>query len=208
MPPVPVRRFCASSLGTTTCLILAVLSLGACRTRAALSSGEIGCRPSEIEISDATHDFLGGSTWTAECGGRRYYCSSNRGFGEHSVGTAHVSCTEDNQHAAPVAVKVVGPSGSTDREDSQVCEAAYVGVGDLSAYWSAKNPTTKHLDELPQQVDFVSVCQGLPDNVQRCLHSGYRAVHAKACDAVLLRLEPAAKTRVDGLFLEAETHGP
>jgi hypothetical protein len=39
--------------------------------------------------------------------------------------------------------------------------------------------------------------------VQTCLHDKYREEHGKACDAVLTRLEPADRDRIDGLFFEA-----
>lgn len=48
---------------------------GALRT---ISSGQTGCAPAEIEITD---DDIGFNTrsWTATCGGKTYYCSGGAG---------------------------------------------------------------------------------------------------------------------------------
>jgi hypothetical protein len=95
-------------------------------------------------------------------------------------------------------------SVAEERDDTKVCEAAYARVTDFAGYWLGTSPGAKLLPEAPQKVDFVAVCHTLPDNVQRCTHSGYREVHVKACDAVLLRLEPHQRRKPDGLFFEAE----
>ena len=58
-----------------TSLAIAGCGSGALRT---VSSGQIGCAPSEVEITD---DEAGWNTrsWTATCGGKRYYCSGGAG---------------------------------------------------------------------------------------------------------------------------------
>jgi hypothetical protein len=112
-----------------------------------------------------------------------------------------VSCKADIPSTpAPVAAPAV-----PQREDARVCEAASAHVADFAKYWASHSINAKPLEELPQTPDFVAVCHAMPENVQRCMHSGYRAAHMKGCDAVLLRLDTALRNKVDGLFLEAPT---
>jgi hypothetical protein len=65
-----------------------VASISGCTTLADVSAGEVGCAPSDIVISDEDTSF-GGRTWTAECAGRRFHCSS---FGGGEGATTQVSC--------------------------------------------------------------------------------------------------------------------
>jgi len=61
------------------------LALGGCFDMKAASTGQIGCSEDQITISDDAVN-VGSRTWTAECGGRRYFCTK---IGE-------VSCTEQS----------------------------------------------------------------------------------------------------------------
>jgi hypothetical protein len=116
-----------------------------------------------------------------------------------------ISCNSDLP-SEPVA-SAPSSDGPT-REDARVCEAAYAYVGDFGAYW-VKASHGAALEDAPQKNDFVSVCHQMPDNVQRCMHAKFRDVHASACDAVLSRLDPLSRQRIDGLFLRAqEKRGP
>ena len=86
---MPQRLACAhatQSLAMTVvsygriCLFgLLVVGLGACRpSRESVTAGQIGCNPSEIQISDEDTSMGWGQsteTWTAECGGRTFVCS-------------------------------------------------------------------------------------------------------------------------------------
>jgi len=72
-------------------LVLFIVSpiLG-CTTLPELSSGEIGCPADEVTISD--HEMSWRSdTWTAECRGRRFYCTGV----PPAEGGVTVSCTEE-----------------------------------------------------------------------------------------------------------------
>ncbi len=176
---------------------LAIAALGnpGCVPFAEVTSGHIGCAPHDIKISD--EDVTGSTrTWTAECNGRHYFCSA----------TGHdISCTENGDAvAATASTPAAAARADSDRDDTAVCEAAYAHVAEFATYWATRSEGSKPLDEAPARRDFVAVCRGMPENVQRCMHSGYLAVHGKACEAVLLRLEPTARSKVDGLFLEAE----
>lgn len=65
--------------------------LSGCTTLADVSAGEVGCAPAEIVISNENATF-GGRTWSAECNGQLYHCSSHGG-GEGSA--AQISCAPD-----------------------------------------------------------------------------------------------------------------
>jgi len=93
-------------------------------------------------------------------------------------------------------------------EDQRMCELAYRQASDFAGYFAALTPHGKRLDELPTRRAFVSVCRKLPESVQSCLHDKYREEHAKACDAVLTRLEDRDRDQIDGLFFEATTARP
>lgn len=71
-------------------------SLGGDDDLARSSAGYTGCEPSAIYIYNADRPFLGGpTTWSAECEGRTYRCSSTRG---------NVSCIERGGKAKPTVV--------------------------------------------------------------------------------------------------------
>jgi hypothetical protein len=171
-------------------------ALCGCISLANMASGQIGCAPGDITTTEKSGDQASW-TWQAECQGRHYFCSLTAGV---------TSCTEDREEvqAAVSRPALTDPAGLPPREDSQVCEAVFAHVDKFAPFWAARSPGAKALDELPQQRDFVAVCRSMPENVQRCMHAGYVAVHQKACEAVLLRLPPPLRTKVDALFLEAQ----
>jgi hypothetical protein len=70
-------------------LCACVLLLSSCASVQDLSSGGVGCPSQEIQVSDHHSNFFTGvDTWTAQCNGKIFYCSSTRG------GYGSVSCTE------------------------------------------------------------------------------------------------------------------
>jgi hypothetical protein len=201
--PVNALRLVRAPIGAFLASIALVVG---CLPLTGVTSGQIGCAPGDISISDEERSF-DSETWKAECNGREYFCS--RHGSENRYSTAQVSCSESTHDQASVAaaapfVVIQGDGTAATRDDTHVCEAAYARVADFALYWAGTTPAAKILPEPPQKVDFVAVCHALPENVQRCTHSGYREVHVKACDAVLLRLEPIQRRKVDGLFFEAE----
>jgi hypothetical protein len=198
-----------SSVGLP-CAAVAVLAaglLGGCvkRDMRAVTSGEIGCQASDITISDDNPELYV-STWKAECHGRHYFCSAH---GRGGYSTDQVSCKEDADEPAasrqPIAVQA---TPVPDRDDIRVCEAASAHAADFGTYWATRSANSRPLDEPAQPRDFVVVCRAMPENVQRCMHTGYLAAHAQACEAVLLRLDPVQRSKVDGLFLQAEVASP
>jgi hypothetical protein len=129
-------------------LTLALSVVGACHaSRESVSSGQIGCNPSQISISEGdTHGGFGESseTWVAECEGRRFYCSrlnTATGIGKNSGTASQVSCKEalsqaegESKGAPPSALVVErGPApdgaagfifGAEPAHEQIACEAA------------------------------------------------------------------------------------
>jgi hypothetical protein len=121
--------------------------------------------------------------------------SNGSGFTQ-STSEVLVSCKSDLPVASAARAPIAKP------EDALLCEAAYALVDGFAAYW-VRISQGKLLDEKASKRDFTTVCRAMPENVQRCMHEKYRTAHAQACDAVLLRLEPVARSKVDSLFLQA-----
>ena len=102
--------------------------------------------------------------------------------------------------AAPRASAPAMPAAPV--AEASPCVAAQASVPETSAFWAQLYTEAKRLEEAPSPRDFGEVCRALPERVQRCLDARYREAHAKPCLAVLRRLEPAEKNRIDSLFLE------
>ena len=80
--------------------LVVILSAGlsGCASLEQLSSGHVGCAPTDITISEEARS-VAGHTWTAECNAERYYCSTHGG-GE---GTAPaVACAPASGNAPPI----------------------------------------------------------------------------------------------------------
>jgi hypothetical protein len=98
---------------------MAAVALGGCRpSRASQAAGQIGCKPSEITISDETVGedgfWEGSENWVAECDGRRFICTELTH--RESVGVivggefqsaiahdSHVSCKEELSSSEPAS---------------------------------------------------------------------------------------------------------
>lgn len=62
---------------TTACIAFLTLAGTGCTTTGALqtyTSGQIGCPADQIRITDEKM-HLGSKTWTAQCMGKRFYCT-------------------------------------------------------------------------------------------------------------------------------------
>jgi hypothetical protein len=101
-------------------LIVAAGGTVACGTLQSASSGQIGCAEEDIKI---TNDSVGWSTrtWTAECHGKRFFCSAVQTGKEQS----QVNCKEDTTTAsappAPVAAAENGCKYDTQCKGDRVC---------------------------------------------------------------------------------------
>ncbi len=58
----------------TSTIILLLTGCVTNQQRQDITSGEIGCAPNDISISNEETSEVG-STWTAECNQEKYYCS-------------------------------------------------------------------------------------------------------------------------------------
>ncbi len=94
------------------------------------------------------------------------------------------------------------------RSDVRVCEASYKYEADFADYWAARTAGGKRREDLPSSDEFVAVCKGMPEGVQRCLHEHYREAHEKECDGLWAQLGAGEKQKVDGLFLESGAVAP
>jgi hypothetical protein len=91
-------------------LLMIVFVSGCAPSREAKSSGQIGCTPGEITISNEESQFgvvQSGETWEAECQGRTFVCTQINQSGKHQgifdmlFAAEQVSCHERAQ--SPVA---------------------------------------------------------------------------------------------------------
>jgi hypothetical protein len=87
--------------------------------------------------------------------------------------------------------------------ESDVCDEASADAVDFAIYWAAHAPHARALLEMPKPKDFGALCVAMPEAAQRCMRTSYRTAHAASCDAVLLRLDPSPRNKVDAMFLEA-----
>jgi hypothetical protein len=92
------------------------------------------------------------------------------------------------------------PAGAPTEPSS--CVAAAATLKETASFWAELHPDAKRLEELPPARDFSEVCRALPERVQRCLDARYRGAHDKPCLALLKRLDPSERNKIDALFLE------
>ncbi len=70
-----------------------LLTAGCVSTRS-MSIGHVGCPSNEIQISDERRTWFPPLwTWTASCGGKRYFCSRQM-TGQHSAQTSCAPAAE------------------------------------------------------------------------------------------------------------------
>jgi hypothetical protein len=132
------------------------------------------------------------------------------GYANNGTGYANapnevtIACTTGGQlvSSKPAAPSAPPASAAPTADANGSCATAHVSVKETAAFWSQLYPDAKRLDEPPSERDFAEVCKALPERVQRCLDARYRDAHAKPCLAVLKRLEPGEKNKIDALFLE------
>jgi len=189
-----VRRLAVGFLG------FSVILMSACVSLSAVSSGQIGCASDDITITDDSSG-MGTRKWTAECNGRRFYCSA------HSVGrdtTAQVACTEGLE--APVDDSA--PAATAEDPAEKACGAVYRHASAFSPYWVAQSHGGVALGRLPEERDFRVVCMTIPENIRRCMFEGYRVSHKDSCEAMLSRIDAPTRNKIDSLFLAAAPPQP
>lgn len=101
--------------------VLFCLPVVACTTLADLSSGQVGCPPADVQITDE-RIALSSRTWTAECEGRRFNCTAHGG-GEGT--TDQVSCAPSSAAAVPGgsdAAPIAGCQNDMQCKGDRVCQ--------------------------------------------------------------------------------------
>ena len=99
--------------------LILMVAASACATLQQYSSGQTGCGPDEIVISNEEHG-LGVATWIAECRGQKYFCSALSG-GRYA--TPQVSCRDEANPRAPgVPESPAGCVSDNQCKGNRVCE--------------------------------------------------------------------------------------
>ena len=73
-------------------IVVSLVLLGGCANLQTMSSGQVGCPPESIIISDDKVNLFGARTWTAECNDKKYFCSLLS-----SQYSAQVSCSPEKK---------------------------------------------------------------------------------------------------------------
>jgi hypothetical protein len=107
-----VRRFMFTTLFLMGTLV-------GCVSLPAVTSGQIGCAEKDITIID-DQEGLFTRTWTAECHGKRYFCS---GHGGGNNSTPQVSCKAAEE--APPAAQTPPAAAGGCTSDAQ-CKGARI----------------------------------------------------------------------------------
>jgi hypothetical protein len=183
------------------CGVLAAVVLTACGARSSTVRGPDGEDAHVISCNAAAACY---EKAAQVCDGR-YVIRESHGFPTTVAESLNnhveilVSCATD----APASADSASASAETssDRDDVRVCQAASKFRTDFGLYWASTSGGVL-LDEPPAPRDFVVTCQSMPETVQRCMHDKYRSAHQQACNALLVRLDVASRTRIDALFLQ------
>ncbi len=87
--------------------MIGAVAASGCGNLRAISAGQIGCPENQIKISQEK-DSWGTSTWTAECRGRRFFCSAVS-TGKDS---SQINCKEESgSGSASTKSRKSAPSG-------------------------------------------------------------------------------------------------
>jgi hypothetical protein len=166
-------------------LAVAVLSLGACHaSRESVSSGQIGCDPSQISISESeTHLGWGDNseTWVAECEGRRFYCSrlNTATGGKYGGMSSQVSCKEALSQASSEGSN--GPTGWTETATERGPVPAGGAGFTLGADLAHEQTACEAAGNQWQQVGAESTCSGPASPLAFAAQLTLRACGDKVC---------------------------
>jgi hypothetical protein len=99
-------------------VVVGFFALGGCApSRASLSAGQVGCRPSEITISDETVGNDGFSmsseNWVAECAGKRFICTQISSASPVWTGSGQTGLAHDTDVSCKEELSSSGSSGSS-----------------------------------------------------------------------------------------------
>lgn len=111
---------------SSSALLFVALAVG-CTSIAEMSSGHVGCPPEEVVISNKK-DKWGSSTWTAQCRGVDWYCTS---LAAGEGGAPSISCAREGAGGPPGGASAVpepAPAATGCQYDTQckgdrICQA-------------------------------------------------------------------------------------
>jgi hypothetical protein len=166
------------------------------------------CQEKATEVCAGDYEVVSSST---QMDG---YVDNGTGYAERPHEMV-IACRADVAKAAPRPAPPGHDGGSAPKppaaaaappaepaREAGACADAGATIKETAAFWAQLYPEAKRLEEAPAPRDFAEVCRALPERVQRCLDARYRAAHDKPCLAVLRRLDPGEKNKIDSLFLE------
>lgn len=106
------------SMASIRWLGVSLFALAGCASLPRVTSGQIGCPESEIQVSDQQTGW-NTTTWTATCRNKKFYCSSVGGE------STQVSCKEDTAAAPPDATPATPTGGcefDTQCKGERICQ--------------------------------------------------------------------------------------
>jgi hypothetical protein len=143
--------------------LMIAVGVSGCFDKQAASSGQIGCSPDEVVISDEESGYSS-KTWTATCGKEQYFCSLVATGKE----TGQVSCRAASK-PAPSAPKPVDPDGVADSEAppavKQEPPASVAGFAFGSSLADASTACTGHSFEWQPAAQDHYRCSGAPVSI-------------------------------------------
>jgi hypothetical protein len=150
----------------------------------AVTSGQVGCAPADITITDEADD-LGTRTWTAECQGKTYYCSMHGGG---RAGTSQVSCKENTSDSASAAQGA--PSASqADAPKTEPPETAPAGAGGF-AFGATEEEAKRICEAAGHRYTSMSpgrgACDGVAADVGLPAKAQFEYCREKACGVALV----------------------
>lgn len=103
-------------LKLVACLSVLVV-LGCKNSLRGPSSGQVGCPPEQITISEEKAGW-DRTTWKAECNGRTYYCTR---INSGKNGQTQTNCTESNTAATSKPVSDGGCGSDAECKGDRIC---------------------------------------------------------------------------------------
>jgi len=159
--------------------LLLLLGTSACFDKQAATSGQIGCAPSEVEISDEGSGYAS-ETWTATCHGEQYYCSRVGTGKDTSQVNCHAASAPPASTTKPAEAQGVAggaPAAPAEREPP----AAVAGFTFGSSVTEASSACTEHGYEWQPGARDHFRCSGTPVSIGADAVPTLRFCEAKLC---------------------------
>ena len=123
--------------------------------------------------------------------------------------TAHLIRCSSSAKCFELASDICGGASYVLRSDNAV---SYSALTARSAPSSSTEILVSCKDDLraasAEHVSGSPVCDEASADAVDCMRTSYRSAHVASCDALLLRLDPSPRNKVDAMFLQAPTSEP